>query len=50
VTLILDEGYAFTGHLHPAFMSGGDEKTLASWDKIHLHRINHIFPGHGNPG
>jgi glyoxylase-like metal-dependent hydrolase (beta-lactamase superfamily II) len=50
VTLILDEGYAFTGDLHPAFMSGGDEKTLTSWDKIHLHKINHILPGHGNPG
>ena len=50
VTLILDEGYAFTGDLHPAFMSSGDEKTQASWVKIHLQRINHIFPGHGNPG
>jgi glyoxylase-like metal-dependent hydrolase (beta-lactamase superfamily II) len=48
VTLILDEGYAFTGDLHPAFMSGGNEETLASWDKIRLHKITHILPGHGN--
>jgi ribonuclease/clavin/mitogillin len=50
VTLILEEGYAFTGDLHPAFMSAGDQKSLASWDKIHLHKITHILPGHGNSG
>jgi glyoxylase-like metal-dependent hydrolase (beta-lactamase superfamily II) len=47
VTLILDEGYAFTGDLHPAFMNIDDEKTRASWEQIHRHKIKRIFPGHG---
>ena len=47
VTLILDEGYAFTGDLHPAFMNTEDTKTQASWDKIKQFRITRIFPGHG---
>ena len=47
VTLILDEGYAFTGDLHPGFMNIDDATTRASWDKIHQHKIKRIFPGHG---
>lgn len=47
VTLILDEGYAFTGDLHPAFMNIEDPKTRASWDKIRQFKITRIFPGHG---
>ena len=47
VTLILDEGYAFTGDLHPAFMNTDDTTTRASWDKIYQHKITRIFPGHG---
>lgn len=47
VTLILDEGYAFTGDLHPSFMNIEDEKTRASWEKIHQHKITRVFPGHG---
>jgi endoribonuclease LACTB2 len=47
VTLILDEGYAFTGDLHPAFMNIDDATTRASWDKIHRHKVTRIFPGHG---
>jgi len=49
VTLILDEGYAITGDLHPAFLSGEDPKTRASWDSIQQFKIRRIFPGHGNP-
>ena len=48
VTLILDEGYAFTGDLHPAFMSSEDPKTRASWVKIQQFKIRRIFPGHGD--
>lgn len=48
VTLILDEGYAFTGDLHPAFMNIDDITTRASWDKIHQHKIKRIYPGHGS--
>lgn len=47
VTLILDEGFAFTGDLHPSFMNVDDVKTHESWDKINQHRITKIFPGHG---
>jgi endoribonuclease LACTB2 len=48
VTLILDEGYAFTGDLHPSFMNIDDKATRASWDKIYQHKIRRIFPGHGS--
>ena len=47
VTLILDEGFAFTGDLHPSFMNLDDAKTRESWDKIYQHKITRIFPGHG---
>ncbi|HJS20170.1 MAG TPA: MBL fold metallo-hydrolase [Anaerolineales bacterium] len=48
VTLILDEGFAFTGDLHAAFMDIDDHKTRKSSDKIHQHAITKIFPGHGS--
>jgi glyoxylase-like metal-dependent hydrolase (beta-lactamase superfamily II) len=48
VTLILDEGFAFTGDLHPAFMLPEDDTvSRASWDKIYQYKIARIFPGHG---
>lgn len=47
VTLILDQGFAFTGDLHPSFMNIDDLKTRASWDKIYQHKITRVFPGHG---
>lgn len=48
VTLILDEGYAFTGDLHPRFMIPEDDQlSHQSWDKIYEHKISRIFPGHG---
>ncbi len=48
VTLILDEGFAFTGDLHPRFMvSEEDHVTQESWDKIYQHKITKIFPAHG---
>ena len=47
ITLILDEGYAFTGDLHPSFMSIDDPGTSESWAKIRRHNIVRIFPGHG---
>lgn len=48
VTLILDEGFAFTGDLQPLFMTS-EEDTISrqSWDKIYQHNITRIFPGHG---
>ncbi len=48
VSLILDEGYVFTGDLHPVFMLPEDDVvSRASWDTIHKHKIKTIFPGHG---
>jgi ribonuclease/clavin/mitogillin len=48
VTLILDEGFAFTGDLHPAFMLPEDDVvSRSSWDKIYRYKIARIFPGHG---
>jgi len=48
VTLVLDEGFAFTGDLPPLFMvTEEDQITRGSWDKIHQHKITRIFPAHG---
>jgi len=48
LTLILDEGFAFTGDLQPLFMIPQEDKVSRdSWDKIHKHKIKTIFPGHG---
>jgi ribonuclease/clavin/mitogillin len=48
VTLILDEGIAFTGDLCPRFaLPEEDVVSRASWDKIHQHQITRIYPGHG---
>lgn len=48
VTLILDEGFAFTGDLQPRFMLPEEDKiSHESWDKIYEHKIKRIFPGHG---
>ena len=48
VTLILDQGYAFTGDLRPAFMESEHSQTRQSWEKIHRHQIIRIYPGHGS--
>jgi endoribonuclease LACTB2 len=47
VTLILEEGIAFTGDLHPSFINTEDVTTRQSWDKIYQHKITRIYPGHG---
>jgi glyoxylase-like metal-dependent hydrolase (beta-lactamase superfamily II) len=50
VTLILDEGFAFVGDLHPWMaVSEEDSVTRQSWDKIYQHKITRIFPAHGSP-
>lgn len=48
VTLIVDEGFAFTGDLHPVFVLP-EEDTISrqNWDNIYQHNITKIFPGHG---
>lgn len=48
VTLILDEGFAFTGDLHPLFMTQEeDHLTRESWERIYQHPITRVFPAHG---
>jgi len=48
VTLILDEGFAFTGDLQPRFMLPEEDKVShESWNKIYEHKISRLFPGHG---
>jgi len=48
VTLVLDEGMAFTGDLQPIFvLPEEDVVSRQSWEKIHQHKITRIFPGHG---
>ena len=48
VTLILDEGFAFTGDLHPRFiLPEEDVISRQSRDRIYQHKIKQIFPGHG---
>jgi ribonuclease/clavin/mitogillin len=49
VTLILDDGSAFTGDLPPRFLiADNDTVTKASWDTIYRHQITRVFPAHGN--
>jgi len=48
VTLILDEGYVFTGDLPPEFLlSEKDTLSRQSWDRIRQHKVTRIFPAHG---
>jgi len=48
ITLILDEGFAFTGDLPPRFIVPEEDLvTRESWDKIYQHKITRIFPAHG---
>ena len=49
VTLITDEGAAFTGDLTPPLMAGEDNAQIiqASWDAIRAHGAKTGYPGHG---
>ena len=48
VTLIVDDGFAFTGDLQPVFvLPEEDALSRQSWDKIHQHKIVRVFPAHG---
>jgi glyoxylase-like metal-dependent hydrolase (beta-lactamase superfamily II) len=49
ITLILDEGFAFTGDLRSRFLVPEDDRvTRESWDKIYQHQIRKIYPAHGS--
>ena len=48
VTLILDDGSAFTGDLPPRFAVPEDNALAkASWDAIDQHHIRQVYPAHG---
>jgi glyoxylase-like metal-dependent hydrolase (beta-lactamase superfamily II) len=48
ISLLLDEGFAFTGDLPPLFMVVEDDQvTRASWGRIYQHKVTRIFPAHG---
>lgn len=49
VTLILDEGAAFTGDLTPPMIVPQDPTDLAyqSWEKIRSMGVTTVYPGHG---
>lgn len=50
VSLILENGFAFIGDLHPwIVVSEEDHITRQSWDKIYQYKISRIFPAHGTP-
>lgn len=51
VTLLLDNGAAFTGDLNPlAMMSENAEVAKASWQLLLDKGMNTVYPGHGNIG
>lgn len=52
VTLILDDGSAFTGDLPARFTLAEDNaQAKASWDAIDRHKIHRVYPAHGSqPG
>ena len=51
VSLVLDEGIAFTGDLTPPiFLDETQTVAAASWDKLRAHHVKTIYPGHGPSG
>ncbi|MGE5250892.1 MAG: MBL fold metallo-hydrolase [Bacteroidota bacterium] len=48
VTLILDDGSAFSGDLQPRFAVADDDAvSRASWERICEHKISRLYPAHG---
>ncbi|MFN8494667.1 MAG: MBL fold metallo-hydrolase [Caldilineaceae bacterium] len=49
VTLVLDDGSAFTGDLTPLPFAGEAEAATvkASWQRLREHGVTRIYPGHG---
>ncbi len=49
ITLLLDDGSAFTGDLPPRSLITDDQTELKeSWDRIYQHNITRLYPAHGN--
>lgn len=47
VTLLLDNGAAFTGDLPPVGIAGDNPTVLATWRKLRDHGVTHVYPAHG---
>ncbi len=48
VTLILDDGSAFTGDLSPRSLVMEEQtEMLEAWNQIHAHKVTRIYPSHG---
>ena len=47
VSVVLEDGSAFTGDLTPPIMSD-DETVAASWAKLRTLGMKRVYPGHGN--
>jgi endoribonuclease LACTB2 len=52
ISVVLDEGIAFTGDLWPPAMVEGDraEATRQSWAKLRELNVRTVNPGHGPAG
>ncbi len=48
VTLVLDEGIAFTGDLPPENASPPDSDAFKDWQKLHTMNVKRVYPAHGN--
>jgi endoribonuclease LACTB2 len=49
VTLVLDEGIAFTGDLPPENGSPKGSDAFKNWQQFHVMKVTKIYPAHGNP-
>jgi glyoxylase-like metal-dependent hydrolase (beta-lactamase superfamily II) len=50
ITLILDEGIAFTGDLvYEIMIATEDKQSMDSWRRIHEFGVRTVYPGHGKP-
>lgn len=48
ISLMLDNGFVFTGDLPPRFMVADEDRiTISSWERIYSHKVSRIFPAHG---
>jgi len=48
VTLVLDDGSAFTGDLPPRSLLIDEQvEAIEAWNRIHEHNVTHIYPSHG---
>lgn len=51
VSLVLDEGIAFTGDLTaPILLDETQTTALASWDSLRARNVKQVYPGHGPIG